>query len=170
MRAEGNYYARITGAETTKAQTGTSAVVVGLEIQHQAANGGWQEIEPFDASLYLSMAAGAKPFTVKKLLALEFKGDFRNPEFGVERCELICKHEEYPKNSGKLKERWELANWGGSEPAADDELEKMNAEWRATQSAPTTPAGAPASPPVPPAPPAAPPVQPPAEAPSDIPF
>lgn len=163
MRAEGSYYARLTGAETTKSQTGSLAVLVGLEIKHQGVNGAWQEIEPFVATLYLSMAAGAKSYTVKKLKALGFKGDFRNPEFSVDKFEVICKHEEYPKESGKIKERWELANWGGSEPAADSELEKMNAEWRATQTQPATPAGAPASPPAAPA-------SPPAEAPDGIPF
>jgi hypothetical protein len=108
------------------------------------------------------MAAGAKPYTVKKLLVLGFNGDFRNPKFGVEKCEVICKHEDY---KGKIREKWELANWGGSEPAADDELEKMNAEWRATQSVPTTPAGAPASPPAQPTTTA-----PPVEAPGKTPF
>lgn len=157
MRAEGNYYARITGAETVKAQTGTSAVVVSMEVAHQAVSGKWEPVGPFDASLYLSMAAGAKPFTVKKLVALEFNGDFRNPQFGVEKFEVTCKHEDW---KGKLRERWELTSWGGSEPAEDEELEKMNAEWRATQSKPTTPAGAPASPPAQPA-------GPPEEAPDD---
>lgn len=166
MRAEGSYYAKLTGAETIKAQTGTSAVIVGLEIAHQAIRGQWQEIEPFVASLYLSMAAGAKPYSVKKLLALGFKGDFREPKFGVEKCEVICKHEEYPKNSGKIREKWELTNWGGSEPAANDEMEKLNAEWRATQTQPTTPAGAPASPSAQSAPASASPVG----GPADIPF
>jgi len=138
----GTYYAYQTSAVSAESQRGLPQVVITLRIghmhdEHRLQDDQWIELpEPLERRLYLACSNKAWPWTQKKLAMLGFKGDFETMEFDpsiiAQGVELTCKHEEY---QNRLRERWELANFGGGEAKAlsIEDCKKLNALWRASE-------------------------------------
>lgn len=138
MLPEGSYLAQNpVGGMDTRGANNTPFMVVALDIVYGSRDGSWHELqEPAKRSLWLATTDGAWPYTEKKLRAMGFNGDFREPEFivpaddnGAAWVEVICRHEEY---EGKIREKWELAKWGDQDrtPPADDVIRKLQAKWK----------------------------------------
>lgn len=134
---DGKYFAKVLSAVTTKAQTGNPQMAVKLSVTHSANGDSWDAIEPVEKTMFWSLTDAAWEFTRQKLEMLGFDGDFANPGFAAEALDtgiaVGLHHEEY---QGKSRERWELADYGGSreyEQAPEDILRKLGATWKATK-------------------------------------
>jgi len=143
----GRYTARIVGAVLAQDDGKSPAVVVQTEVIADKSG----PITPVQRRIYLYLSEAAKPYTLEKLEALDFNGDFESPSFGTAAVEdgttVICKHDEY---NGETKEKWDFAPKGGLPSKADNSVIKMmNAEWKnwkKQSGGTTTPAKKPAAP------------------------
>ena len=142
MNQAGTYNANLTRGVLSKAGNGGLQAALVFNIQHYQADGQWTEIAPFERTVFLSFAGGAKEYTKKKLATLGFNEPKveKDPESGeqvmvfpegttTKAISLLCKHEEY---NGGNKERWDFASWGGGntgEAADDTDAMKFAALW-----------------------------------------
>lgn len=105
--------------------------------------------EGVDRVVFLSLTDNAREaFVDETLKGLGFNGDFENPKFRddlyTDGCDLWLKYETY---EGKERERWGISNGGGGTPAPADKVKRLNAAWKAKNSAAPKPAGRPTPPP-----------------------
>lgn len=147
MNTKGTYYGTPTKGVTGAASTGTPQMVVTFNVTHIAdSEGGWQEIQPITATVYLFLSDGAWEYSEKKLKAMNFNGNFDSPEFACDGIELVCDHETY---NNKTREKWDIA--GGSEVKKADanQIRTLSAKWKqsAKPSSAPKPPGKPAAPP-----------------------
>lgn len=83
--------------------------------------------EPVMRTVRFYLSDAAWETSKVKLETVGFNGDFSAPAFTQQETELACTHDEY---QGKVRERWELASWGGKDPAPETVIEKLNAKWK----------------------------------------
>lgn len=143
MQQEGTYSGTLRRGVLSKAKSGSPQFALVFDITQFYNGTDWTGVSAMERTLYLSMSGKAKEFTKKKLASLGFDvsgppkiekdGDEQVlvlPEgIGDEQVSLQCKHEDY---QGEMKERWELASWGGGntgEAASDEDVLKLAAIW-----------------------------------------
>jgi hypothetical protein len=147
MQLEPNtYLGNLRSSVATESKTGTPQIACEFEITHHALNGEWVAIIPQDRTLWLALSDAAWPYTKPKLEVLGFNGNFENPTCTKgEQVQLACKHEEY---GGKMREKWDLAEWGGVElaPMNKDKARLWSAKWKAETTQVAPPKGKPAPP------------------------
>jgi len=81
-------------------------------------------------TVYIYMTEATAKYSVRKLEALGFNGDFENPECAAVAIKLRMRFEEY---DGEERERWDLASWGGGAGLAEGgkkTVKAMNALWK----------------------------------------
>lgn len=150
----GRYMARFESGTTSLSKNGNPQVVIDVTVGFvldQAANQ-WVEVPGnLRRRIYLSMADAAEQYTVQKLEAMGFTGNFDkvdvSDEFKVNGLEFNCSEEE--GNNGRLFERWDLANWGDGnkvEAAPSSITKTLNAKWKQQAARNKAPAGKPAAP------------------------
>jgi len=113
-----------------KSSKGTPLLDVVIALTHVLDGEAWRDVTPFDRHLRIYLSDAAMDTAKEKLETIGFNGDFLIPQIdGDKWIQLACTHEDY---KGKLYEKWELANWGGSKerqaPTADV-LRKLNARY-----------------------------------------
>jgi hypothetical protein len=128
----GNYYGTILGAVNGHSNKGTPQLVIKFSITHQAdatKPEGSVAITPVDATTYVYLSDEAWPGSEQKLEALGFNFDWMHPAFTEAGAWLVMRNEEFPKGSGKWKEKWELPGSGGStgDPLTVDEIRTFTA-------------------------------------------
>lgn len=142
MLPPGEYCAEIKEAVLSKnANTGSSQFVITLDITHAGVDGKWIDSpNPEEAVMYWYFTERSSADTWKKLAALNFGGDFANPQFNVpDGFAVKCEHESF---NGKTRDKWDLADWGGggnSAPVDQKTMLDMNARWKAQQLQGTAP-------------------------------
>jgi len=127
---EGNYWAELIEAKTTKSSKGTPSIEITWSIVKRDSGGAWEDIAPITRTTYWYLSAAARESTHAKLKAVEFNGEFASPQFGVEGAQLTLAHELY---NGREQERWELSDWGGgsrNEIADTDTIRELNTHWK----------------------------------------
>ncbi len=144
MQPEGNYWATVKYATTSFSRNNKPQMVVTFDITDREVEDGdpIHLVEPHNGRVYISLSDAAMEFAEKKLGALEFNGDFNEPDFGVKSLWLECTHDNF---TGSLKEKWDIpgTNSGGEIKKADEgTIMQLGAKWRARTQAPV-PAGAP---------------------------
>ena len=157
----GNYFAFVQKLEMIEG-TKAPALVVDIDVTYKAQDGDWVALPdgPVQRSLYFSFSDAAYEWTEKKLKALGFNGDFKNPRFSdkamTEGIEVVC--DIRPDSKNNARENWDLANWGGQErkTPAQDVRARLQARWATNTEAAKPAAGKPAMPPRPAGPPKAP--------------
>ena len=148
MNEIGEYNGYLQSGITSLTKDGNEKMVITFKAQYRKNDTGeWEEIVPFDARLELSFSDKAWEWTEKKLLALGFNNNFDDPDFSDDSktngVRLKNKHEEY---EGKMREKWELASFGGPAKADESKIKKLQQRWNAKVG---KPAGKPAAPPKP---------------------
>ena len=150
MLAAGTYFGQVQGGKVTKAKSGSPQMEVEFLVINVWNGSEWTPIAPGTMrTIYMSLTDDAWPYSQRKLEALGFNGNFRDPDFGDEAkgegVQLLCNHDSY---NGKASEKWELANWGRkeNEAAGADVLRTLEARWKSA-AAPAKPAGRPTPPP-----------------------
>ena len=149
MIPEGTYIGTITSAVLGVSKKNNPELVLQIAVQSEP---------PARRTIRWYFTEACEKYTQDKLKALGFNGDFDQPMFNdaaaVTGVEWNCTHEDY---QGEMKERWELASWGGAaaEKAPADVIRKMTALWKSKNGA-SKPVTAPAPRTTPKAPPAAP--------------
>lgn len=80
-------------------------------------------------TVYIYMTEATAKYSVRKLEALGFNGDFENPECAAVAIKLRMYIEQY---EGNEKERWDLASWGGGglKESSKQTVKSMNALWK----------------------------------------
>jgi hypothetical protein len=115
----------------------TPYIYIEGEITHVAENGGWTELrKPETRTIKLYMSEKAAPHSIKKLDALGFNGDFKNPLLSEESMNGIAVECDHEANNGKTYEKWQLP--GGSmkhEAVSGDEIRRLNALYRQNKAA-----------------------------------
>ena len=150
MMNEGTYSGSPTSGTTTTSKQNKPQIAVAFSITHIADGAGeWQDVQPFERKLYISLTDAAWPYSMDRLKAIGFNGDFDNPNFSPDSVALRCFHEEY---EGKPKEKWDIITAGAEATKADSNtIRTLSAKWKQA----AKPAGAPKPPGKPAAPPAA---------------
>lgn len=155
-------------AVTSEAKSGSLTIEIKFEIVHYWDGSQWTPLPtPLERTLFLSLHDNALEYTTAKLKTLGFNGDFERPDFSDEAKTAgvdLNAETETDVNSGKERQRWDLARWGGTrnaEKASTDKLKRMNAIWKQQNGTPAKPApsGKPSAPPAAPAPPPPPPAE-----------
>lgn len=156
--APGHYYGFIVSAQTCEPEKadGKPFVRIQFNIPYQAGsdnagNPQWVELpEPLQRDVLLSLSEKAWQYSEKKLEFLGFNGNFAEPGFeSQEGVELECSHQ---ARDGQMRERWDLANWGGGasyKSATQQVLAQLQQRWNQDKKAAQAPAGAPPAPPKP---------------------
>lgn len=151
MLTAGTYFGQLQGGKVTKAKSGSPQMEVEFLVINVWNGSEWTPIAPGTMrTIYMSLTDDAWPYSQRKLEALGFNGNFRDPDFGNEAkgegVQLLCNHDSY---NGKASEKWELANWGKREngSAGADVLRTLEARWKSNAAAPARPAGRPTPPP-----------------------
>lgn len=92
--------------------------------------------EPIERTIWLYLSDGAAAYTHEKLARVGFNGDFADPKIAPENMKdgvaVYCKHEEYPKDSGIFRDRWDLSGGGDGlthEETNVDQQSKATAMW-----------------------------------------
>lgn len=133
----GKYHGTLkSGVVTVSQAKKTPQFALVFDVTHWWDGAAWQALNPsVERTMYLAMSDGAWEYSERKLKTLGFDENFESPGFDPEvmnqGVELLCAHENY---EGKIQERWELANWGGSanlEPAPSDVVRMIAAKWKA---------------------------------------
>lgn len=109
-------------------------VSIKVEIQWRwnAQTQSWDGVDAEDRWIFLSMSGGAVDYTMRKLDAIGFNGDFSNPmasnEAMNEGIDLQCFHETY---QGRTREKFEIP-MGDYEPTPLDAvaIRQLNEQWR----------------------------------------
>lgn len=81
-------------------------------------------------TVYIFMTEAAAKYSVRKLEALGFNGDFEDPKCAAAAIKLRMHFEEW---DGKEQERWDLAAWGGGAAINSSDrktVKAMNALWK----------------------------------------
>ncbi len=139
-----DYHGRLIGHKVTTSGSGAAQVELDFTVSHIQRGQDWEALpQEMAVTVFLSLHENAWKYSTKKLESLGFNGDFRNPVFGTdastEGVGLRATEETY---NNKLRTRWDLANWGGNEPAGDDVLARLNAKYKAGKPVVAKPAGA----------------------------
>ena len=156
---KGTYYAQLENAVVGEGRTktdgtkGAAQFVLSFQITHISKDNAWVDVTPFMRHVYVYLSEAAWETSQKKLESLGFNGLFNNPDFSAETkqgVQLTCSHETY---EGKVRDKWELANWGGTEikRASADIVRQLQAKWKA-KAKPAAPAKTAAKPMAKPAP------------------
>lgn len=165
MFSPGTYHGvvrEITPSVTKQKQSPQMSIKV--EVQFRANGSSWEAVDSAERWIHLSMSGRAAEYTMRKLDAIGFNGDFNDPKVSADAMsdnagiDLICKHETY---NGKPQERFELP-FDDFEPTPLDAtgIRQMNELWRQRNCGAATVAAKPK--PRPSAPPSRPPPAPPA--------
>lgn len=143
---KGTYWGGLTDAYPSESQEKkTPCLCLVWEITHKRVNDQWEAVTDKPKrtiSLWLSDAAWE--YTVDKLAALGFNGNFENPKLREDIYSkgfgLVCAHQVY---DGKTQEKWDLdLPYGGGAKAVlpKDQIAVLNARWKriaTTAKAPT---------------------------------
>ena len=145
----GIYHGTAKSAMTEKTVKGSTCLAVEFDIEFVAVNSEWVKLPAAKRrTVRFYMTDAARPISFEKLAKMEFNGSFATPEFSKPGQTLECRHEEYPKASGKHHERWDIqGDKREVEPASRDETRALESLWRANMK----PAGKPTAPPAAPA-------------------
>lgn len=146
--AEGKYWGPVTKLAFGQSKNGSPQVEVSIQLTHN------EQLEklaqPIERTSFWSLVGAAEDYSMKKLDAIEFNGDFHNsPDYGQQAKEgvwWVCEHDEY---NGKTRERWDLLEWGTgreTKPMETDTLRTLTARWKARNSGKPKPAPAAAGP------------------------
>jgi hypothetical protein len=148
---KGTYFAELMSAIVSEGKS-CPQFVLSLSITHISKNGTWKALPgSFLRHVYIYLSDKSWETSQKKLESLGFNGDFCNPDFSDkiknEGVELTCTHQQY---EGEWRDKWELANWGGTEVkrASSDIVRQLQAKWKAKAGA--KPAAPKSNPPPPP--------------------
>jgi hypothetical protein len=144
LQEQGSYFGKpeTYGAEINK--KGTPQVTIIFRVTHIAGGDAWKPLaSTFIRTVRLYLSPAAESYTMKKLEAMGFNGDFgEGMKFSAETMEgvqLQCKHEEY---EGNMQEKWDVSISGPTEinRASSDIIRQLNAKYKAkkSQSAPTS--------------------------------
>lgn len=148
MMEAGTYSGTPTSGVTTTSKNNKPQICVTMNITHVANDSGeWSEMTPFDRKLYISLTDAAWPYSMDRLKAIGFDGNFDSPGFGPDAVSLRCEHEEY---EGKPKEKWDIITAGAEVTKADtNTVRTLSAKWKsaAKPAAAPKPAGRPTAPP-----------------------
>jgi hypothetical protein len=133
MYQPGTYWMGELRLGTAESDKGTPYFFIEGRITHMANGDKTEEVpNPDQRTIFMYLSDKAYPYTVDKLDALGFNGDFGKPALAPEHMAGIwvtCKHETY---DGKLKERFELPGGGIEHKAVTaDAIRKINAMYRA---------------------------------------
>ena len=148
LASEGLYLGNFNNMGLDTSSKGTPCLDIVFDINHILDETGddWAAIEePFQRHVKVYLSDASWEMSKKRLTALQYNGDFDNPDITHEPVQLTCKHEEY---QGKLTEKWDLAEFATRERQAPnaDEIRKLKARWNSDQQASKKPAGKPATP------------------------
>lgn len=149
----------ITPSVSKVAQSPQVAIKVGIQWAWDGQ--AWVAVDEAERWIYLSMSGRAADYTMRKLDAIGFNGDFNNPKASDEAMkdgvDLECFHETY---QGRVREKFEIPI-GDFEPTPLEAtgIRELNELWRQRKGAtatvqpkakPKPPAAPPSAPPIPP--------------------
>jgi len=131
MDQPGTYFAAYLGGETCEASTGTPQLALRFDVTHVAEDDQWTELaEVLVRTVYLSLTDSAWPYAKKKLVRLNFNGDWDDPQLapGDDGCELVCAEDIY---KGVSRMKWDIP-LGDMEnkPAGQDVKRRLAALWK----------------------------------------
>lgn len=145
----GRYYARLVGQTIGQNKKGTDVITLNVDVEYWWNETAWVAVPGQESrTIYIYLSEGSWPYAEKKLEALGFNGRFdQDIEFSLKQFEIECNHETY---EGKLREKWELVNWGSATELAELPMQSATryaALWKARAQPRPKPEGHPQSPP-----------------------
>ena len=147
---EGPYYGRVISAVSSVSKnSGGDQVVIECEVTHGAEAGDWVALpQPIKRHIYLSLTGGAWEYSIEKMKAIGFTGDFDDIKFNDAVYDGLQINMTLDTYKGRQRERWELPYKGMEPVKADaDRIARMSARYRAEagggQPPPPSPAEAP---------------------------
>lgn len=149
MLQAGTYFGTLVaaGTDTLNNEKKTPYFYLTFQIEQQIdEDGNCMQIEPVSRDVMLYLTDAAVDYTLKKLKALGFNGNFETPTFNTELteigCKLYCTHN---PSGDKTYENWSLENGGNSEkerkPLSRDITRKFEAKYKSFAEVPAKSAG-----------------------------
>lgn len=121
--------------------TNNPFLAVEFGVGHVAQNGQWVPIQPETRTVRFFLTDKAVDFSLNKLRALGFNGDFANPKCSItEGVTLVCEAQAGTgANAGKTYESWSVYSEHQEAeriPVPADAVRQMNARWKSKFGAP----------------------------------